>query len=382
MNGNLALALGWLRRTGTVLRNWRPRAGPAAQPVSAWMVGPSCAMVRVEPPGADGRPRLVVAQRADGEVPRAWRAQAKGSTAVLVLGTLERHLMTLERPQVPDHELPMAVRWPAATAQDTDPDLLLCTPLALPTSNAAARDQLLVVSAMVPLVQQKLSALRLAGIDARAVDVVDSALLGMVRLHHDPHEACVALAPAGSSLCIGLMWQGRFCALRTLALPGGHPREDRDYSDHLALHIQRTVDLFERQATLLAIRQVMLALPSLSVTARETVASALPLPVHLFQLDEHLDIDPAAQAALAGDDDLQALAAVAVYRMLGDAPARVSEGEGTSSRDEVWTTAMAPPLAPPATAPVPDDRPAVPGEQGGSAGQRPSKPADEWALQP
>lgn len=389
MHAHFAPVRTWLGRAASAARTLGRRPGVGSQAVSAWLTGPSCAMVRIDPAVGSGRPRLTVAQRADGGWPRTWKALAQGSTPVLVLPTAERHLLTVDRPQVPDTEVAIAVRWPAAAAQELDPDQLLCMPLALPASSAAVRDQMLVVSAGVDPVKKHLAQLREIGIDVRSVDVIDSALLGMLRLQADPHQACVVLAPAGHSLCIGLMWQGRFCAVRTLGLPSGHPREDRDYCDNLALHVQRTVDLFERQATLLAIHHVLLGLPSLSAQGRQAVASALPLPSRLFQLEDHLDIDAPTQATLAGDDDLHALACVAAFRLLGPAPQTAPD---SSPREQVWTIGGAPPSQPPlpadgsgtgsepadplAPAPAPESEPAM-----RPAGQT-TRPAEDWALQP
>jgi hypothetical protein len=322
----------------------RPWAGwlgkRAPQAVTTLSIGDTCLVVRVEPGRNGGRP--CVAQALEGvasDLPR-WRASGlfEGSRSVLVLSGAERHVLTLDRPEVPAEELGMAIRWPLGESLEVEAEQLLTSALEMPRINDAAPVQVLAIAAHIEPVRAKLALLRTAGIDVRSIDIQDSALRGMRALLPADNDGWVTLAMIGRDLCIGLLWHGRFCALRTLALPLRQPRDSREFEDQLALHIQRTADLFERQARQLAIRHVLAALPALTPQSRANVASALPLPTRLFALEEVFEVSALLQERCGDHNDLTALACVAAARML--APAR----------DAPETAAMAPARVPEMTA--------------------------------
>jgi hypothetical protein len=199
------------------------------------------------------------------------------------------------------------------------------------------------VGARLETVQPQLAQLQAAGVAVRHIDVIDSALRGMALLQarshprvvdtDGPDEAQVVLAFLGHTLGIALVWQGDFCALRTLALPRRAPRDEADFEDHLALHIQRTTDQFERQATRVAVRQVLAAMPALSPAARESVRGALPLEAALFSLPAVFDIAASTLDRCDNDNTLTALACVAAARLFdtglvaGHRPAAASPGQ-------------------------------------------------------
>jgi hypothetical protein len=294
---------------------WTTPAQPHA--VTTVMLGQRCLATRVEPGPDGGRPRLVDAVEGDVSDLTRWRLAGlfKKSRAVLVLRTGERHLLTIDRPEVPNAELAMAVRWPVGTALEVEPDELLTTAVPLPRINEAAQPQVLAIAARIDLVRGHLATLKAAGIPVQSVDVTDSALRGMRSLMPADNDGWVVLAMMGGDVCIGLLWRGRFCALRTLSLPVRRPRDAHEFDEHLALHIQRTTDLFERQARTLAIRHVLAALPALSPESRATVQSALPLPTQLFDLSGVFEMTAALQQRCIDHNDLTALACVAAARL-------------------------------------------------------------------
>jgi hypothetical protein len=293
----------------------KPRSPRAVTVVT---LGERCLVARVEPGRDGGKPRLVEAlEGTEGDLAR-WRADGlfEGSRGVLVLNVAERHLLTLDRPQVPDPELALAVRWPLGESLEVEADQLLTTAVAMPRINEAAPEQVLAIAARLDPVKAQLATLRTAGIELRSIDIKDSALRGMRALMPADNDGWVALAMIGGDLCIALLWHGRFCALRTLALPVRQPRDSREFEEQLALHIQRTTDLFERQARQLSIRHVLAALPALTPESRANVRSALPWQTTLFAIDEAFDTSAVLQERCADHNDLTALACVAAARLL------------------------------------------------------------------
>ncbi len=301
---------------GAALTSPFVRAVPRA--VAAVVVGERCLAVRVElPPGAL-RPVLTQADEGSVEILKTWRAQKwfKQSANVLVLRSSERQFLTLDHPEVPDKDLPLAVRYPLGDAMEVEPEQLLTTAVNMPRVNEAQRAQVLAVGARVSVAQQQIAALTAAGIGIRHVDVTDTALRGMVLLQGSHDEGCIVMAFVGNDICIGLLWQNHFCALRTLGLPARAPRDEREFVEHLALHIQRTADHFERQATQLAVRHVMASMPALSQEAREAVRAVLPLQARLFELHQAMDMEERIRTRCQSHNDLTALACVAAARLL------------------------------------------------------------------
>lgn len=296
-------------------KGWLTPPAPAA--VTTVMLGERCLVTRVEP-GADGeRPRLVDAIEGGVADLARWRLAGlfRKSRAVLVLRSADRHVLTIDRPEVPDADLPLAVRWPVGTALELEPDQLLATAVPLPRINEAVQPQVLAIAARLDPVRAQLASLKAAGITVRSIDVMDSALRGMRCLLPADNDGWVVLAMVGGDVCIGLLWHGQFCALRTLGLPVRRPRDTQEFDEHLALHIQRTTDLFERQARTLAIRHVLAALPSLAPESRAAVQSALPIPTRLFDLGDAFELTGALQERCIDHNDLTALACVAAARL-------------------------------------------------------------------
>lgn len=324
----------WWQRLGRL----RPRgwSTPEAGPVSAVSLNESSALaVRVEPPAQPGgRPRLTGAVQAPLQDLARLRDKVgcEKCRTVLVLPQEQRQLLAIERPEVPDAELALAVRFPLAEALEQEPDQVLATALALPRISEAGRDQVLAIGAPLQPVRQQLAELKAAGLRVRSIDVIDSALRGMALLQSqrdggagdDEREGRVVLAFVGHAICIGLLWRGAFCALRSLPLPTREPRDAAEFEEHLALHIQRTTDQFERQATRLAVRHVLAAMPSLAPDVRESVRGSLPLAPQLFDAAQAFEGPDDALAAVAGHNDLTALACVAAARLL-DATRRPAE---------------------------------------------------------
>lgn len=306
------------------------------------MLGDTCSVVRVQRQAGAAQLQLTQAASGGPELLRQCKAQGwfDGAQVVLVLGSGERHFLTLDRPEVPPEELALAARYPLAEAMEVEAENLLATATPMPLINDALRPQMLAVAAQLDPVRARLAQLAGAGVRVRNIDIVDSALRGMVLLQGQAQQpgqqqgqsqtqgqpgqaqaedGCVALASVGADICIGLIWQYQFCALRALALPptaGRSARDDSDFQEQLALQIQRTADHYERQATRLAVRSVLASLPALSEEAQRTVLGALPLSARSFELSQALQLAPDAAQACAGNSDLTALACVAAARLL------------------------------------------------------------------
>lgn len=288
--------------------------------VSALMLGDRCQGVRVE--AGDGRPRVVEAVEGDAAELRRWKPWLRGSRVVLVLDAEQRQLQLRDRPGVPDEEMAQALRWPMAETLGVDAEALLVSAVGLPPLNEASRPQVLGVAALMDTVKPLLAMAGRTGVEIRHIDVIDTAMRGMVLLHRPRLRSAVTVCLAGSAVCIGLIRDGGIAGLRSVPLPAREGASDLALADQLALNARRTFDYYERQAGLmardagtLAIDHALASVESLSPEAYEIFASALPQAPERFRVDEVLDGAPEVLQRCHGHDQLTALACVGVARL-------------------------------------------------------------------
>lgn len=296
--------------------------GSGPQPVVALMLGELCHGVRVEP-----RPQgLWLAAAESGEVAdlQQWKPWLRGARVVLVLGAEQRSVQALDRPEVPDEELAQALRWPLAEALGAEPEQLLTAAVPLPRLSAAMRPQVLGVACRIEVVKPQLQALEELGLQVRHIDVIDSALRGMVLLQQPMPRSTVAVCLIGDTVSIGLLRDGQITGLRSVPLPQRQGHADLELAEQLALDTRRTFDHYERLALLehrdassdeFAVGAALASVGSLSQAGHETFTSALSLPPRLFSLEDLTQGPDAVQQACRGHDQLTALACVAVARL-------------------------------------------------------------------
>jgi hypothetical protein len=326
--GGLDALLGWLGRwpgrlSAPALPSFGSFLSGGARAVTAVMVGEHCAVVRLEA-RSDGL-HLVAAEAGEASELVRWKPLFRGSLGLLVLRSEERFLLALDKPEVPDAELNLAVRWPMGEALGAEPEQLLTTALALPRVNEAVRAQVLGIAARIDIVKAQLAALRQVGLDVRSIDVVDSALRGMALMQPEVPQSAVAVALVGNTMSIGLIQEGRICALRSVPLPERDGYADADLAEQLALNARRTFDHYERQAMLshrhadgaapVGIGRALASVSSLSQAGLETFCSALPDAPQLFDLAAMVHSTPEMDARCNGHDELTALACVAATRL-------------------------------------------------------------------
>ena len=144
--GGMSVTLTPARPASAAARPSRPWAkwfAPAApRAITAVMLGSSCHAVRVQPNAAGGVEMTAAVEGTPADL-KAWASLFAGSQPLLVLRSEERHLLTIDKPEVPDAELALAVRWPLGEALDTEAEQLLTTALPLPRINDSLRPQVL-----------------------------------------------------------------------------------------------------------------------------------------------------------------------------------------------------------------------------------------------
>jgi MSHA biogenesis protein MshI len=303
---------GWPRRSGAA-----PHACVALS-AREGEAGLQFAFARAEPQG-DG---VVVVRHGEGGMAQLAQATAAGvfrdASAVLVLDADQRQLVVLDRPPVPPEEMRDALRWPAAAALELPAEDLLLDAAELPPLNDAGKAQMLVVATPVPRLQPIQQLLERAGVRLSAVDSMDMAQRNAVLVQAPAAAASAAhvvVGISGGELLVGLVAGGELCVTRNLTLPSGFARDANDPAvvERLALHVQRAVDLFERQITRFAIVGAFLVAEDFDPALAEALRQVLPGTVRAVSLADLAR--PAAEGPPTAPTGLRArLAATATLR--------------------------------------------------------------------
>lgn len=280
--------------------------------------------VRVERHGSTGEPEIV--QHGSGPVGRlpTWVAAGmfRQASLVLVLDSGQRQILVVDEPEVPPKERHDALRWPVAAALELPAESLMFDATALPPINESGGRKVMVAATQQATLAPVLELLARAGLQAHAVDVVDMAQRNAVLLHqrHTPQgqpEAHLAIGVSGRELLVGLVAGGELCVPRNMPLPEDYSpdRVDEALSDRIVLHVQRTVDLFERQITRFAITSSFVTAGEFSTATLAALTQVVPGELKHLLLSGVVTRPAELKAASAGNDaDVLRLAAVAAWR--------------------------------------------------------------------
>lgn len=262
----------------------RARGGGAGAVVACALRGEGAGLrldyVRVE--RTTGAARLV--QHGGGPLAQLAKTAAPafaGATRVLMLDAGQRQMLVLEQPEVPEAELRDALRWPVAAALDLPAEGVLFDATPLPALNDGGKRQVLVAAAPLASVQPLVDALEAVGLRPDAIDVADMAQRNAVLLQPQAQgkAAQLVLGVSGGELLVGLVAAGELCVARDLPLPAGAAglrEDDGTLAEWLALQVQRTVDLFERQITRFAIGGVFATAGDFSPATLDALRQVVP----------------------------------------------------------------------------------------------------------
>jgi hypothetical protein len=238
----------------------------------------------------------------------------RGAYVVLMLDASQRQLLVLDRPSVPDAEVLDALRWPAAASLEKSAEDLFYDATPLPPLNDSGKSQMLLAAIERSRLAMLRDLLGRRGITLDAIDVVDMGQRNAVLLGSGaaPTAAQVTLGVCGEELLVGLVAGGELCVTRNLPLPAGFQRQspDEGLTDRLVLHVQRAVDLFERQITRFAVAGAVIFREDLASATVSALRQVLPGQLReLSFADLAPDLPPARSDATA-----TRLAALALLR--------------------------------------------------------------------
>jgi hypothetical protein len=275
----------------TVPTRWRTaRKAPVTHAIVAFQASGGDSLRSIAFARADRLRGVVRLGRSEPAGIEALRADGllRDARSVLVLDAAQRQIVMLDAPAVDESEWSQALRFPVAKALGSEPDDVLFDHARVPVLAEAGRPQVMIAAARLGPVRALLDQLAERGLRPDAVDVVDMAQRNLVLTAADDTRpgATVVIGAAGRELMVGLVADGDLCVARNLALPTSFAadRHDEAVSERLVLHVQRTVDLFERQITRFAIGSARLVSEDFAPATLAALQSGLSIPTRLVGL--------------------------------------------------------------------------------------------------
>lgn len=284
-------------------------------------------LAQVEVPANGQRPRVSwVDHQGWGDGAAPWRALRRRhrldrQRVVAVLPGAHYQIVSLETPDVPRADWADALRWRLKDVVDFPVDTAAIDVLAVPGPHAdALARSVLVVVASADHVRPVAEQCEDARVRLEAIDIVETSLRNLCALRGDQSRgrALLWLAPNRSELVVTLRGElllSRRIDVGSERLGAADEAVQTAAQEHLALEVQRTLDLCERLFSHANVADLAIVPNELSEPLSDYLREVVYLPVVVLPLAELLDLD--AVPALA-DVAAQARYAVAIGAALRD----------------------------------------------------------------
>jgi MSHA biogenesis protein MshI len=264
-----------VRGIGSVTRRWFGGTEASGTTVGVHFGHRSAALVRLRAIGPGGRPELEFVQRlaADptrrADIVRRWShaGRLRDARVLVSLAAGEYDLHQVQAPPVPADELRDALRWQLRGVLTYPPEDAALDFVRVPAPEVApGRAALLAITALKSNVNDAVAPLADAGVAIEAVDVPELgqrnlALLagageGSCAVVSFDEESCLLTVQVGVDLAFARRIQVNGMTLET-SLETDHAIQY--LADRVVTHVQRSLDLYERQSGLPAVSRLLVA---------------------------------------------------------------------------------------------------------------------------
>ncbi|MDO9224925.1 MAG: hypothetical protein Q8M09_06270 [Pseudomonadota bacterium] len=249
------------------------------------------AALRLE--GDPGRPHVAAFALLDGASPNpdllqrlARETGIQNAPLTALLNQDAYHTVLIEAPNVPDDELPSAIRWKVKDLLNFHIDDAVLDHLPVP-GRAGQTPSLYVVAAQAPAVRELAQPYHQADLPLSVIDIRETAQRNLsVRLA--PEDYAVAMLHLeGESGLLTFTFGGDLVLSRRIE---GRGAGGDFLFDRVAMETQRSVDYFERQFSWLPLAKLYLApMPDSALLARK-LADYLPFGAEVLDLNRLFDL--------------------------------------------------------------------------------------------
>lgn len=250
------------------------------------------AALRLE--GNPGRPRVGAFLLEDATTPTPTQLEHLARDTGIAQSPLTALLdqdayqtMLIEAPNVPDDELPSAIRWKVKDLLNFHIDDAVLDHLPAP-SRPGQPHSLFVVAAQAPAIRALAHAYHQAGLPLDVIDIRETAQRNLsARLVPAEYAAAMLHMEEGESGLLTFTFGDDLVFSRRIEGRGA----GRDFLfDRIAMEVQRSVDYFERQFSWLPLAKLYLApMPESALLARK-LAEYLPIGAEVVDLDRLFDL--------------------------------------------------------------------------------------------
>lgn len=275
------------------------------------------AVVRIRNPGKTDtslrscifEPISAEESRFDGQILKGRGLDKQTCSTLLNIG--EYQLLVVDAPEVPPEELRAAVRWRIQDLIDFHiDDAVLDVFDAPPGGPAGTLKQMYVVVARSATVRDRIDKLEQTGINLKIIDIPELAMrnlaarlpedqFGLVTLYFSTQQ-CLITVTHNETLFLTRTVEFRYSDLHDKS------RNAIEFSNRLALEIQRSLDYYEQHFHRAAIRTIAILPPPVALDGLEsTLQQTLGLSIRLLKLndvissDQELDLESAGTCMMA-----------------------------------------------------------------------------------
>jgi MSHA biogenesis protein MshI len=272
--------------------------------------GRGCAL---ELSAAADRPRITRAERVelpDDKLAQSWLTGLRGAPAQFMLSPGEYQFLTVEAPNVPEAELKTALAWKLKDMLDAPAHEVTLDVLPVPAPEGRA-PSLFAIAAPNAVVGRHMAKSHAAKLDLRVIDIPETAHRNLALCVAEPKRGLGLLAfdHAGSMFSVvmdGALYFSRRMDVRLEEIDG----EGREAAyDRLALALQRSIDLIDRQLPHLSMSGIAVAGVHADCNLPDYLSQQLYTQVARLDLATLFDLDAAPDVQRAPHQYLDLLGA-------------------------------------------------------------------------
>ncbi|MBQ0958830.1 agglutinin biogenesis protein MshI [Ideonella sp. 4Y11] len=282
---------------------------------------------------AGERPRVL--RMATGPRPQSWshwqalrrRHELGAVPVVLVLPVAAYRLLGADAPELPRADWPDAMRWRIKDAVDFPVEDAAIDVLAVPPADPSAPVRSAwVAAAPAATIKPLAEDCQTARVPLEAIDIVETALRNLCALDGDADRARALLWVGPQQAILVVTLRGELLLSRRIDITADLLAHDdaglrQQAADRLALELQRTLDLCERQFSHANVAGLALLPGPAAQSLCDELGQVLYVPVSLMPLDERLDLSSVTGQALPELLARHLVALGAALRQTTEAPA-------------------------------------------------------------
>lgn len=222
---------------------------------------------------------------------------------VTLLDPGEYQIQLVDAPNVPVDELKTAIRWRIKDSLSYNIDDATVDVLQVPSGKAGSErpQSLFAISASNETIKKRIELFEKAGIDLKVIDIPVMAQRNIAELFEEEGRGLALLSFDDSGGILTVTSGGELYMTRRIEVTSGQLQDaDEDqrqqYLERVALELQRSMDYFGRQFSLISVKRLLVSAPE-QLGLVQLLASSLDVRVEQLDLAQVMDISAVPELA-------------------------------------------------------------------------------------